>query len=141
MASRTVISGFIEVPHGSEGRNEALIAAFPFDPVAPFTNVFSGLRRGYAGSFMSFATAIKAVPEEWPAWRSRFEQLLGVLECNTAQAQFEFDDGEAAAEFSYVFSVFASGTEPLARGPDGRRCTRFLREPGGAYSEEVELHL
>ena len=141
MASRTVISGYIEVPHGSEGRNDALIAAFPFDPVAPFTDVFSRQRRGYAGSFISFATAIKAVPEEWPAWRTRFEQLLGVLECNTAQAQFEFDDGEAAAEYSYVFSVFATGAQPLARVPDGRRCTRFLREPGDNYSEEIELRL
>ena len=45
MASRTIISGYIAVPNGSEVRNEALIAAFPFDPVYPLTNVFSRARR------------------------------------------------------------------------------------------------
>ena len=78
MASRTIISGYIAVPNGSEVRNEALIAAFPFDPVYALTNVFSRPRRGYAGSLLSFAAAIKAAPEEWPEWRERFEQLLGV---------------------------------------------------------------
>ena len=141
MASRTIISGYIAVPNGSEVRNEALIAAFPFDPVYALTNVFSRPRRGFAESLLSFAAAIKAAPEEWPEWRERFEQLLGVLECNTARALFEFDDGDAAAEFSYVFSVFATGAEPLEPVPGGRPCTRFLKEPGSSYSEEVELCL
>ena len=55
MARLTVISGSIEVPHGSDAGNEALIAAFAFDPVWPFTKVFSAPRPGYRDSSVSFA--------------------------------------------------------------------------------------
>ena len=101
---------------------------------------FSGPTRGYRGSFLSFATGIEAVPEEWHEWRERFEQLLGVLECNAAQARFEFEDDNEGADYNYVFAEFFSGDAPPPRATGRRRCARFLSEPGDD-GEEVELLL
>jgi hypothetical protein len=63
----------------------ATIAAYPFDDVYPFTNIFAGgSPAAYGAGVIGFAGSYKQVEEEWGEWLWKFADLLSRLDADEA---------------------------------------------------------
>ena len=108
-----------------------------FDETWPFRNVFSRPVPGYRGSFIAFADGIKAAPEDWPAWRDRFEALLAQLEALAARVNFAESESRQTACY-----VYARGRhDGAAASGEGSDWTRWRLNAAGREAEETLLHL
>lgn len=130
--TESIVWGYIKFgDNGSLAAAEGSIAAYPFDEVYPFTNIFcGGSPARYGAAVIGFAGSYKQVEEDWNEWLWKFADLLSRLPAREAHVGLDCVIG------SYRWKLEPGS--PRQSGQDGAPGWTITRAPADDFSIHPE---
>ena len=90
MSNKSIVSGYITVKRQALEQSREIIAAYPFDEIYPFTNIFwTDSPKNIQVPIIAFAGSYKVLEEVWNEWMWKFSQFLSALDAGSARVMLE----------------------------------------------------
>jgi hypothetical protein len=120
MSHMSVVSGYIVTRHEQYiEQNRQAIAAYPFDELYPFTNIFwDGTPERYFHPLIGLTGAYRTIEEAWSEWLWKFSQLLSRLEAI-----------EARVTLDCIIGSYSWELRPRAYCPPIQHVESFIGQP------------